>query len=163
MTPLSVSNRILRGAAIFLLGVSSWAFFLSQASAQIERGPAVSKARGDDADVKVVLSVSFTEEIRQTHRLLHPPKNLHPWLKWLLYSGRVQRQKMKDYDAVLKKRDRIFQQAVGNPDRFGILYQGKIFESIPVYVTPDWGEGEYALVLRPLPETEAQRFSRKAL
>jgi hypothetical protein len=161
MTQPSCFEAVVRWTAIFLLGLSAWVIRLPQCAAQIERGTGISDARRGDWKTQVVLSVFFTEDIRQTHRLLHPPKNLHPWLKWLLYSGRIQRQKMRDYDAVLKKRDRIYQQAVGHPDRFGILYQGKIFESIPLYVTPDWGDGEYALVLRRLPGSETQRLTQK--
>lgn len=99
-------------------------------------------------EVSMVLETAhFNESIRRTHQLLHPPKNLHPWLKWLLYSGRADKKMVREYYTALKKRDQIYRRALHSYGRFGIVYRNKLFTDILPYVAPEWGEGDYVLVL----------------
>lgn len=102
----------------------------------------------------VLDTAHFDDAVRRTHQLLHPPKNLHPWLKWLLYSSRIDRNMIQNYYATLKKRDQIYERALKNAGHFAVLYRDKVFQTIPPYVTPDWAEGDYSLVL--LRETSRQ-------
>ncbi len=108
--------------------------------------PAVD-ARADDTQAVTVLeSVRFSDQIHAIHQLMNPPEDLHPWLKWLLYSSQVNREMLSLYYSTLKKRDQIYQRALQSQGKLAILYKNKIFKDMPIFVMPEWGSGDYSLV-----------------
>ncbi|MFA6600430.1 MAG: hypothetical protein WC352_04905 [Candidatus Omnitrophota bacterium] len=148
-------ERVLRGVTSLLL---VWVLLASLSLPRAFAGDAPAKAGDPEESAQVLESIRFTENTRQTHQFLNPPRNLHPWLKWLLYSSRLNKEDVSEYYAALKKRDQIYRKALKNPGSLGIRYQGKIFRNIPPYVTPDWADGEYALIV--LPATSAETSAR---
>ena len=108
------------------------------------------KGEIEGSDYVVVDVVNFTRDIRLIHQLLNPPERLHPWLKWLLYLGRVTPQMLEIYYGALQKRDQIFKlafdSAVNGDKKYKIRYRGKIMKEFPVYVMPEDAQGFYELV-----------------
>lgn len=111
----------------------------------------VEKTEIDGSDFVVVDVVNFTRDIRVIHQFLNPPERLHPWLKWLLYLGRVTPQMLEVYYGALQKRDQIFklafESAVNGNKKYKIRYQGKMMNDFPVYVMPEDAQGLYELVM----------------
>lgn len=97
-------------------------------------------------DVVVVDAVDFTREIRDIHRLMNPPRRLHPWLKWLLYLNRVTPKMLEFYQAAIERRDRIYTLATKSDGKLKIRYQGRVMD-VPIFVWPDEAEGLYELVM----------------
>jgi hypothetical protein len=133
---------VILGASTMISGNACSAVLVSSESEQ--KGTAISELNPGTEDI--LDTAHFSEETRRTHQLLNPPKNLHPWLKWLLYSSRLDKKMVLNYYATLKKRDQIYQRAVKSSGQLGIVYQGKVFRDIPPFVTPDWADGDYSLV-----------------
>ncbi|MFA6599928.1 MAG: hypothetical protein WC352_03990 [Candidatus Omnitrophota bacterium] len=95
--------------------------------------------------VQVLDSVSFNDHVRAIYELLNPPDDIHPWLKWLLYSSRVTGDMVTSYNATLQKRDQIYRKACESNGKLTIMYKGRILGH-PILALPEWGNGEYALV-----------------
>lgn len=93
----------------------------------------------------VVDAVEYTPEIRATHLLLNPPRRFHPFLKWLLYTGRLTPTMLELYYGALEKSDRMYKSAAQSHGALRIRYQGKFLDP-PVYLWPDQADGRYELV-----------------
>lgn len=108
-----------------------------------EANPTVS---ANPVAIQVVDSVQFNDKVRMIYELLNPPGDLHPWLKWLLYSNRVTKDMVAFYNDTLKKRDALYQKALTSNGKLAIMYRNRIFKDIPLYVMPEWANGDYSLV-----------------
>jgi hypothetical protein len=130
--------------ALLLIGGASTGYgSVTNSTVSERKGSSVSGSSFEA--VEILDTAHFTEATRRTHQLLNPPKNLHPWLKWLLYSSRLDKKMVLNYYATLKKRDQIYKRAIKSSGQLGIVYQGKVFRDIPPFVTPDWADGDYSL------------------
>jgi len=108
-------------------------------------GPVLSQAVNQTRNFVVLDSLEFTPELRYIHTLMNPPAYFHPWLRWLLYSSRLNPEMVKRYQEAMAHRDRIYLQAAQSDGNLKIRYDGKILTD-PLLVWPDEAMGLYELV-----------------
>jgi len=119
-----------------------------------EEAVAVPVARKGDQYL-VVDSVEVSKELAAVYYLLHPPQQLHPYLRYLLYTRLVDPQVLRWYLAMTEKINAICKQAKAGKGK--IRYRGKIvgtFRPMPY----DMG-GAYELVV-DLPKTEKAQLDK---
>ena len=102
--------------------------------------------KNGEQEILVIDAIEFTRDMRAVHFLLNPPKRLHPWLRWLLYSSRMTPEMLELYYLALDKSDRLYRMALKSQGKLKLRYQGKILDS-PIYIWPDQAEGRYELVM----------------
>jgi hypothetical protein len=101
-------------------------------------------AAGQRASREVLDSVNVGPELAALHLLLHPPKKLNPYLRWLLYTRAVRDENIHAYVQVREKMREIYKRAQAGEGE--IRYRNKTGITIEPLAT-DMG-GSYALVAR---------------
>ncbi len=91
---------------------------------------------------RVVNSVYIGKEFIYAQRMLHPPANLHPYLKWLLYTRNLTPQMMEHYLATHESVEAIYTQAKAGQGN--IRYRGKVYGAFLPFA--ETAAGNYELV-----------------
>jgi hypothetical protein len=127
--------------------------------------PAVqgSPATSDPANIRAMTSTELYVKSREYHvvdsvyigksfiyaqKMLHPPANLHPYLKWLLYVRNLTPAMMEQYLATRESVAAIYAQAKAGQGN--IRYKGKIYGAFLPFA--ETAAGNYELVKPASPE-----------
>ncbi|HNV85656.1 MAG TPA: hypothetical protein PKL97_01660 [Candidatus Omnitrophota bacterium] len=113
---------------------------------QNQEAPAVADAKLRDGYITVD-SVEVGKELATVYYLLHPPSQLHPYLRYLLYTRHVSPEVMRWYLLTMEKINAIYRQAKAGKGK--IRYKGRIVDAyLPL---PSEMGGEYELVFEQEP------------
>jgi len=92
-------------------------------------------------------SVEIGKELATVYYLMHPPTQLHPYLRYLLYTRHVSPEVMRWYLTTLEKVNAIYRQAKAGKGK--IRYKGRIVDAyLPL---PSEMGGEYELIFEQEP------------
>lgn len=80
-----------------------------------------------DGKYMVIDGVDVSKELAAVYYLMHPPQQLHPYLRYLLYTRLVDPQVMRWYLAITEKMNAIYKQAKAGKGK--IRYKGKIISA----------------------------------
>lgn len=95
-------------------------------------------------------SVYVGRDFLRTQKLLNPPKELHPYLKWLLYTRRLTPQAVDRYLEVRNKILALFR--IAKEGRGSIRYRGKVYGAFLPFA--ENATGNYELV-QPVPAVKS--------
>ncbi len=90
----------------------------------------------------VVDSVYIGKDFIYAQKMLHPPANLHPYLKWLLYTRNLTPRMVENYLATREAVGAIYAQA--KEGRGNIRYRGKVYGAFLPFA--ETAAGNYELV-----------------
>lgn len=91
---------------------------------------------------QVVDSVYIGKDFIYAQKMLHPPANLHPYLKWLLYTRNLTPRMVENYLATREAVGAIYAQA--KEGRGNIRYRGKVYGAFLPFA--ETAAGNYELV-----------------
>jgi len=102
--------------------------------------------KGQSQKFQVIDSIYIGKDFIRAQKMLHPPANLHPYLKWLLYTRNLTPRMMETYLATRKAILDIYGRAkAGQGD---IRYRGKVYGAFLPFA--ETAVGNYELV-KPAP------------